>query len=53
MQSHLTPKALMFSPASRLRVLWDESEWLQPLVIGLLIWAVVLAPIVYVLVEVW
>jgi hypothetical protein len=53
MQPNLTTRAVMFSPASRLRVLWTESEWLQPLVIGLLIWAVVLAPIVYVLIEVW
>jgi hypothetical protein len=37
----------------RVVLCWRESEWLQPLVIGLLIWAVMLAPIVYVLVEVW
>jgi hypothetical protein len=43
----------MFSPASRLLVLWDESEWLQPLVIGLLIWAVLLAPIVVIVWSVW
>jgi hypothetical protein len=59
--AHLTTKSPMSpSPLVHLRIAyrrlvlcWLESEWLQPLVIGLLIWAVVLAPIVYVLVEVW
>jgi hypothetical protein len=56
----ITESRMSPSPLVRLRIAyrrlvlcWLESEWLQPLVIGLLIWAVMLAPIVYVLVMVW
>jgi uncharacterized membrane protein (DUF373 family) len=37
----------------RIVLTWAESEWLQPAAICALILVVLLAPIVYVLIEVW
>jgi hypothetical protein len=37
----------------RIAIVWNESEYLQPAAICALILAVLLAPIVYVFVQVW
>jgi hypothetical protein len=37
----------------RIAIVWHRSEWMQPAAICALILVVLLAPIVYVLIEVW
>jgi hypothetical protein len=49
----LMPSTRVRIAARRIAIVWNESEYLQPAAICALILAVLLAPIVYVLIEVW